>query len=64
MAQSHTALRANSGSRLPDRSVASGQPASLSPHPGPLPRGEGETFAARRRIEPAWFVRFQTVLQL
>src|SRR2546421_328970 len=37
MAQSRTALRANSGYRLRDRSVASLQPAPLSPHPGPLP---------------------------
>src|SRR5947207_3830631 len=50
-------------SRLPDRSFASVQPASLSPHPGPLPRGEGETFAARRRIKPArWFAMGSTAV--
>ena len=37
MAESHTALRANSGSRLPDLSVASVQSASFSPHPGHTP---------------------------
>jgi len=55
MAHSHNALRANSGYGIRDRSVASDQPAPFSPHPGPLPRGEGENFAARWRIKRAWW---------